>query len=154
MAAATGRHSRYPYRRTLRQTQTPTGDSNSCALVNADPKTSRVVYRSDGGGIGGIDLEDLYSRPKRRRSQRLNSLPVGKTRKHAGSSPARIFQSCLLFRKVQAFDDQGLARANRNGHHLFHGIAHHGLGLRSPLAVSNRGNVFAALEIAATVEFG
>jgi hypothetical protein len=39
--------------------------------MNADPKTSRVVDRSDGG-------EDLYPRPKRRRSQGLNSLPVGK----------------------------------------------------------------------------
>jgi len=38
-----------------------------------------------------MDLEDLYSRPKRRRAQGLHRLPVGKARKHAGSSAARIF---------------------------------------------------------------
>src|SRR5215472_7811524 len=122
--------------------------------MNADPKTSRVVYRTDGGGIGGMDLENLYSRPKRCRSQALNRLPVGKARKHAGSSASRIFQSCLLFRKFQAFDDQGLARSNRDRHHLLHGVADRGLGLLSPLAVSNACYVFAALEITATVEFG
>ena len=63
----------------------------SCALMKADPKTSRVVDRTDGGGIGGMDLKPLYSRPKHRRSQGLNRLPVGKAGKHAGSSASPIF---------------------------------------------------------------
>jgi hypothetical protein len=71
MAVSAGRHLRHPHRRTLRQTQTSTGDGSRRALMNADPKTSRVVYRPDRGRIGRVDRDDFHPRTKRRRLQVL-----------------------------------------------------------------------------------
>src|SRR5215469_1547332 len=151
MTALAGGQSRYPRRRTLRQTQTSTGDSDSRALMNTDSATNRIVHGPEGGGVRGIDLHDLDTRAKRRGLQILNGLVVGEAGEHPGSPASLIFQSRLLLPKLQAFEHDGLARLNRRFHGLFHGVANNGFRLFSGLAISDAGKVLAADEIAETV---
>src|SRR5215469_15145262 len=152
MTAFAGGHSRYPRRRTLRQTQTSTGDGDSRTLMNTDSATDRIVHGPQGGGVGGMDLDDLDPRTKPRRLQILNGLVVGEAGEHPGSPASLIFQSRLLLPKLQAFDDDGLVRLDRCSHGLFHSVAQNGFRLFSPLAISDAGKVLAADEIAETVQ--
>src|SRR5215469_2954512 len=152
MTALAGGQSRYPRRRTLRQTQTSTGDSDSRALMNTDSATNRIVHGPQGGGVRGIDRHDLDTRAKRRGLQILYGLVVGEAGEHPGSPASLIFQSRLLLPKLQTFDDDGLVRLDRHFDCLFHGVAQNGFRLFSRLAVSDAGKVLAADEIAETVQ--
>ena len=153
MAALAGGHLRHLRGRTLRQTQTSTGDGNGRALMNTDSETRCVVHGSNRGGVGWIDLNDLHTGTKCRRLDISNSLVVREAGEHAGAAGSFILQSRLFLHKLEALDDKWFARSPGGFDGLFHGIAKDGLGLPLPLAVGNTRNVLAADEVAVAVHF-
>jgi hypothetical protein len=67
MITAVSRYFCYPLGRTLRQSQTSTGDGYGRALMNTNSVAMRVVHRSDRRGIRRIYFYHFHPGSKGRR---------------------------------------------------------------------------------------
>ena len=135
MATVSNRHNAGSNGRTFGETQSPSGNGQGRALMNADALSLGVVHRSDHGRIGRIDLDHFDAVTKARRTDSLAYLVARERADHSRLARFGLLQFRLLSCKVQRFHHHRLAGLPRPSRNLDAGITDQGLRLPGCLAI-------------------